>query len=466
MSSFDVAVIGAGPGGYIAAIRAAQLGFKTAIVEKEPQLGGTCLRVGCIPSKALLQSSENYYEVKHHFAEHGIIANNVELDLPTMLRRKDEIVDELTSGVGMLMKKNKVTVFKGHGSLAGTTTVKVKDGDNEETFEATNIILATGSEAVELPHVKFDGETVVSSTEALAFANVPEHLIVIGAGAVGLEMGSVWCRLGAKVTVVELFDRITPFADKRMSSILLKALKEQGLEFRLGHKMTGVEKKDGKAHVTLVNSKDESEEILVGDHVLVSVGRRPYSGGLGLENAGLSTDERGRVPVDGNLRTAVPTIYAIGDLIEGPMLAHKAEHDGVAAAEAIAGMRAHLDHNTVPNVVYTEPELAQVGLTEEKAKEEGYKVKAGRFPFRNNGRAKSRGAKVGEVKIVADAATDRVLGIHIVGPSASELIAEAVIAMEYKASSEDIARTSHAHPTLSEVMKEAALAVDRRALNG
>lgn len=461
---FDVAIIGAGPGGYVAAIRAAQLGKKVALIEKESKLGGTCLRVGCIPSKALLESSENYYQAGHHFQEHGINLSGYSLDLNTMLKRKDSIVDELTGGVKMLMQKNKVEVFQGWGTLTSRTRIRIDNNGESKEIEATNIILAMGSAPVELPHVPFDGEHIVSSTEALAFQRVPKHLVVIGAGAVGLEMGSVWCRLGAKVTVVELLDRITPFADAYMSRLLMRSLQSQGLEFKLGAKMTSADVQDGKVKVK-VEVKDGSEETLEADRMLVSVGRHPFTEGAGLEDVGIEMDGR-RIAVNKMFQTNVPNIFAIGDLIDGPMLAHKAEEEGMAVAEIIAGEQGHVNYIAIPNVVYTDPELAMVGLTEEEVKEQGIPYKTGRFNYRVNGRAKTLGMTDGAVKVIAHKETDRLLGVHIVGTRASELIHEAVVGIELGATAEELARTSHAHPTLSEIMKEAYMAVDKRALHG
>jgi len=460
MDSFDVVIIGAGPGGYVAAIRAAQLGLDTCIVERYPALGGTCLNVGCIPSKALLESSELFHAASTRFAEHGIdVGAGPGLDLAVMMARKQRIVKELTDGVAGLMKKNKVTVVQGTASLAARDRVQV----GERQIEARHIILATGSAPVALPFLPFDGERVVSSTQALAFDAVPGHLVVIGAGAVGLELGSVWRRLGAQVTVVEMMPQIVPPADGQMAKALQRSLKAQGIEIRLGTRVTAGEVAGDEVRLTLQDSKDVSQE-LAADRVLVSVGRRPFTEGLNLEAVGVET-ERGRVKVDDGLRTSVERIYAIGDLVRGPMLAHKAEDEGVAAAERIAGLPGHVNYDAVPSVVYTSPELAWVGLTEEQCKEQGLKPRVGRFLFRANGRAKALGEEEGMVKILAHPDTDRVLGVHILGPRASDLIPEAVLGLEFAASSEDIARTMHAHPTLAEVVKEAALAVDGRAIH-
>lgn len=464
--AFDVAVIGGGPGGYVAAIRAAQLKQKVALIEKEPVLGGTCVRVGCIPSKALLESSEMFYQSKHHFADHGISAGELDIDISQMMSRKTSIVKELTDGLNMLMNKNKITVFNGFGSFVSANEIAVALNDGTQTtIQAKSTIIATGSVPIELPHAKFDGKHIISSTEALALESVPGEMLVIGAGAVGLELGSVWCRLGAKVTVVELLPEITPFADKQMSRELRRALEKQGLNILLKHKMTKASVENEKATI-VVEDENGTEHTLSADCMLVAVGRKAFSDRLGVEQAGVAVGERGKIAVDSHFRTNISNIYAIGDVIDGPMLAHKAEDEGVAVADIIAGHVGHVNYDLIPNIVYTEPELAMVGWTEEQAKEKGHTVKTGKYRFIANGRAKTLGSVDGLVKIIADKETDRVLGVHIVGPRASDMIAEAVIAMEFSASAEDIARTCHAHPTLSEVMKEAAMAVDRRAIHG
>ncbi len=464
METFDLVVIGSGPGGYVCAIRAAQLGLKTALVEKRSTLGGTCLNIGCIPSKALLESSELYSATNHQFADHGIDVDNVGLNLPQMMARKGRIVQELTDGVAMLMKKNKISVFTGRGVITAPSRVTVMSNNKDQELEAKNICLAMGSEAVELPFMPFDGSLIVSSTEALSFSEVPSRLLVIGAGAVGLEMGSVWMRLGSKVTVVEMLPTITPFADKQMSSALQRALASQGMEFRLSSKVVAAKPAKKSVKVTVENKDGETEEIRC-DKVLVAVGRRPVTEGTGLEDVGVALDDHGRVAIDDHFRTNADGIFAIGDLVRGPMLAHKAEDEGLAAAEIIAGLPGHVNYDTIPNVVYTEPELAMVGRTEAELKEAGTPFNAGRFMFRANGRAKSLGLLDGMVKILAHKETDEILGVHMVGPRTSELIAEAVVAMEFNASAEDLARTCHAHPTLSEVVREAALAVDKRAVH-
>lgn len=465
MDNFDVAVIGAGPGGYVAAIRAAQLSLKTVLIEKDSTLGGTCLNVGCIPSKALLEASEMFHLASHRLKDFGVLVEGeVRADVAAMVQRKDRIVKELTTGIGLLMKKNKVTVYQGHASLVAADRLRLSSVDGESEIVAKHIILATGSTPVELPFMKFDGRYIVNSTHALSFSSAPRHLIVIGAGAVGLEMASVWRRLGAQVTVIEMLPQIVPFADAQVAKTLQLALKKQGIDIRLSTQVTNAQIKEPDVALTLKNEQGETEEIS-GDRVLVAVGRRPFNEGLGLENVGVRLDEKGRVLVDKQLRTNVPNIFAIGDLVAGPMLAHKAEEEGVAAAEIIAGQPGQANHDLVPSVVYTQPELAQVGINEQEAKDRQIDVRVGKFLFRANGRAKAMGEEEGMVKIIADAKTDRLLGVHMIGPRVSELISEAVVAMEFKGSAEDLARTIHAHPTLSEVVKEAALAVDNRAIH-
>jgi len=465
MESFDLAVIGAGPGGYVASIRAAQLGLRVALIEKEATLGGTCLNVGCIPSKALLESSELYYQAKHAFPSHGITTGPVEFDLAKMMARKDQVVEELTKGVGLLMKKNKIKVLRGWGRLAGEgRVVVVKEGGNEE-IEAKNILLAMGGVPIELPFLPFDGNRIVTSTEALSFDHVPGHLILVGAGAVGLELGSVWCRLGAQVTVIEMLPTIIPFADRQVSKALEKSLTKQGLAFRLKSKVTGARIDGDTISVSVQNEKDETESITC-DKLLVAIGRRPLTEGVGLEEAGVRIDPDGRIEVDDRLQSSVPGVYAIGDLVQGPRLAHKAEEEGVAVAEHLAGKPGHVNYQTIPSVVYTSPEVAQVGMTEEEAKARSLPIKSGRYYIKANARAKCMGEEDGLVKVISHADTDRLLGIHILGPHASEMIAEAVTAFEFGGSAEDVGRTVHAHPTLSETIKEAALAVERRQIHG
>lgn len=461
---FDVVYIGAGPGGYTGAIRAAQLGLKTGIIEKDATFGGTCLNVGCIPSKALLDSSEHFAAAQHDFASHGIQVAGIKLDLPTMMARKDKIVKDLTGGIAFLFKKNKITAFQGKGKLISSTQVEVLSADGKKTvIESGNFVLATGSVPNELPSVPFNGKTIISSTEALSLPAVPKHLIVIGGGVIGLELGSVWARLGAKVTVLEYFDRLCPGMDTGMTKKLETVLAKQGLTFMFEVKVMGAKAGKDGVEVAYESVKDKSVKSITGDVILVATGRRPYSDGLGLEALGIEKDKRGVVQVNENFQTAVPNIYGIGDLIRGPMLAHKAEEEGVAVAEIIATGHGHVNYDTVPGVIYTWPELASVGATEEQLKEQGVEYKSGSFPFSANGRAKALGCTDGMVKVLADANTDRILGVHILGPRASDMIAEAVVAMEFAGSAEDVGRSFHAHPTLSEVMREAALAVDKRA---
>jgi dihydrolipoamide dehydrogenase len=467
-AAFDLVIIGAGPGGYVAAIRAAQLGSRVAIVEKEPVLGGTCLRVGCIPSKVLLEASEQYAHARDGLGQFGVtVQGEVGFELPTMLGRKDQIVDELTGGIGLLMKKNKVSVFRGEGKLLGGGAVEVRplpEGE-PQTLTAEAILIATGSAPIEVPGLPFDGERIVTSTEALSFSEVPKSLLVVGAGAVGLELGSVWSRLGAEVTVVEMLPRIAPFADKQMSTTLQRLLKRQGLAIRTGAKVASASVGAPGVVATIEDGKGKTSDVEC-ERMLVAVGRRPYTNGLGLEAAGVSKDDRGRVRVDARYATSAPGVYAIGDVVEGPMLAHKAEEEGVAVAEILAGKAGHVGYEAIPNIIYTAPELAQVGISEEQAKEQGLEYRKGVYFFKANGRAKSLGETDGLVKILADKKTDRLLGVHIVGPRASDLIAEAAVAFEFGASAEDLARSVHAHPTLSEVIKEAALAVDGRPIHG
>ena len=460
MADFDLVVIGGGPGGYVAAIRGAQLGLKVACVEKEAALGGTCLRVGCIPSKAMLESSELFAEAKGTFATHGVKLSNVELDLPAMLKRKDTIVSSFTKGVDGLLKKNKITRLQGHGRLAGGGKVEVEGKDGKQTLQAKQILIATGSKPSSLPGVELDGDRVGTSTEALSYNEVPKHLVVIGAGFIGLELGSVWLRLGAKVTVLEYLDRILPGMDNEIAAEAQKIFAKQGLEFRLGKKVTGARATKNGALVEC-----EGDQPIECDRVLMAVGRAPNTDGLGLDVVGIKTDKRGRIPVNEHFVTSSPGIFAIGDVIAGPMLAHKAEEEGVACVEHIVTGHGHIDYNTIPGVCYTNPEIGSVGQTEEQLKEQKIAYRKGSFPFRANGRAITLGHAEGRVKILADQKTDRILGVHILGPRAGELIAEAVAAMAFGASSEDLARVCHAHPTLPEAIKEAALAVDGRAIH-
>src|SRR4051794_21586484 len=464
MDKFDVVIIGSGPGGYVAAIRAGQLGLKTAIVEKDKELGGTCLNIGCIPSKALLTSSDHFAFAKKEAPKHGIVIDNVSVDLNKMLQRKDKVVKTLTGGVRALMKTNKVTTFEGWGTItaAGKVSVKSSSGETQE-IETKNIVIATGSVPVELPFAKFDGETVVSSTEALCFTEAPAKLLVIGAGAIGLELGSVWSRLGSAVTMLEFLPRIALGFDLEMANLLQRALTAQGMTFHLETKVSALKFEKGK--VTATATKGGEEMNFDADKVLVSVGRRPFAEGVGAEKVGVEFDERKRIKVDQHFRTNVEGIYAIGDVIPGPMLAHKAEDEGIACVENIAGKAGHVNYDVIPGIIYTNPELAGVGLTEEQAKEEGREVRIGKFPFRANGRALANEDAEGLVKFVADAKTDRILGAHILQHAASELIAEAASVMEFGGSAEALGRTCHSHPTLSEAVKEAALAVGKRALH-
>ena len=459
--SYDVIVIGSGPGGYVCAIRCAQLGMKVACIEKRETLGGTCLNIGCIPSKALLSSSEKFEEAEKHFKKIGIKASGVELDLVGMMKFKDSVVEANTKGIEFLFKKNKVDWLKGAGTISGKGKVDV-DGTS---YETKNIIIATGSDVVSLPGIEIDEKKIVSSTGALELEEVPKEMVVIGGGVIGLELGSVWARLGAKVTVVEFMDEILPGMDNEVRKEAHKIFKRQGITFKLSTKVTSAKAGKKGVDLTLESATGGNEEKMSADIVLVAVGRKAYTEGLGLDSVGIETDNRGRIKTDGHFKTNVDGVYAIGDVIAGPMLAHKAEDEGVVLAEMLDGQSGHIDYNLIPGVVYTWPEVASVGKTEEQLKEEGIEYKAGKFPFMANGRARAMNAMDGFVKILADKRTDRVLGCHIIGPEAGTLIAEVAIAMEFGASSEDIARTCHAHPTLEEVIKEAALAVDGRPIH-
>lgn len=466
MSQFDVTIIGSGPGGYVSAIRCAQLGFKTAIIEKYSTLGGTCLNVGCIPSKALLASSHHYEELQH-FADHGIeVSGDVKVNLEKMIARKQAVVDQTSGGVKFLMDKNNITVFNGVGSFESATSVKVtKEDGSSEIIESKNIIIATGSKPSSLPFIKLDKDRIITSTEALKLKEVPKHLVIIGGGVIGIELGQVYLRLGAQVSVVEFMDRIIPGMDAALSKELTKVLKKQGMKFYTSHKVQSVERAGDVVTVKAENAKGEIIT-LEGDYSLVSVGRRPYTDGLNAEKAGVKVTERGQIEVNDHLQTSVANIYAIGDVVRGAMLAHKAEEEGVLVAEILAGQKPHIDYNLIPGVVYTWPEVAAVGKTEEQLKAEGVAYKAGSFPFKALGRARAGGDTDGFVKILADAKTDEVLGVHMIGARCADLIAEAVTAMEFRASAEDISRMSHAHPTFAEAIKEAALAAtDNRALH-
>ncbi|MGL4964208.1 MAG: dihydrolipoyl dehydrogenase [Inquilinus sp.] len=460
-ATYDVIVIGSGPGGYVAAIRAAQLGLKTACVEKMPTLGGTCLNIGCIPSKALLHASEKFEEAGHALAAFGIKVAGVELDLPGMMGHKDKVVKANTDGIDFLFKKNKIDRLLGHARFTAKDRIEVEG----KTYAAKNFIIATGSDSTPLKGVETDETRIVTSTGALSLPEVPKHLVVIGGGVIGLELGSVWSRLGAKVTVVEFLDRILPTNDGEVSKQMQRILAKQGMTFKLSSKVTGATKSDTGVTLTVEPAKGGDAETIEADYVLLSIGRRPYVEGLGLDAAGVELDERGRIKTDKHFRTNVEGIYAIGDVIAGAMLAHKAEDEGVAVAEILAGQAGHVNYDAIPSVVYTWPEVASVGRSEEELKQAGVAYKAGKFPFLANGRARAMNATDGFVKILADATTDRVLGVHIIGAEAGTIIAECVLAMEFGASAEDIARTCHAHPTLNEVVKEAALAVDGRPIH-
>lgn len=468
MEKFDVTVIGAGPGGYVAAIRCAQLGMKTALIEKYPALGGTCLNVGCIPSKALLDSSEHYYNAVHHFAEHGIDFKTApKPNIKQMIERKRGVVKMTVDGINFLMKKNKITVYTGVGTFENKTTIQIKKEDGSvEKIESTKTIIATGSKPTVFPGMELDKKRIISSTEALELNEIPKHLIIIGGGVIGLELGSVYARLGSKITVIEFMDRIIAGMDGALSKELQRVLKKNlEFEFLFKHKVTGTKATAKEVTVTALNAKDETIEIK-GDYCLVAVGRKPYTENLGLENVGVKLDNRGRIETDDHLKTNVDNIYAIGDVVKGAMLAHKAEEEGVFVAEQLAGQKPHIDYNLIPGVVYTWPEVAAVGLTEEQLKEQGRKYKVGTFPFKASGRARASMDTDGFVKVLADETTDEILGVHMIGPRTADMIAEAVVAMEYKASAEDISRMSHAHPTFTESMKEACLdATGKRAIH-
>ena len=457
MNNFDVAIIGSGPGGYVAAIRSAQLGMKTALVEKYDTLGGTCLNVGCIPSKSLLDSSHHYEDAIKHFSEHGIeFDGEVKVNFKQMIDRKTEVVNQTTKGINYLMEKNNISVYHGIGSFIDSNHIKISS-DKEQTIEAKNIIIATGSKPGNLPFIKVDKERIITSTEALKLKEIPKHIVVIGGGVIGLELGQVYRRLGAEISVIEYADRITPVMDASLSRELMKVMKKQGVKFYLSHEVKKVERKNKEVIITALNKTGESINF-TGDYCLVSVGRKPNTDLLNIEAAGVKVDKLGRVEVNQHLQTANSNIYAIGDVVRGAMLAHKAEEEGVMVAEFISGQKPHIDYNLIPNVIYTWPEVASVGKTEEQLKSEGKSYKSGQFPMRALGRARASMDTDGFVKILADSATDEVLGVHMIGARAADLIAEAVTAMEFRASAEDIARMSHSHPTYAEAIKEAALA--------
>ena len=465
MNQFDVAVIGSGPGGYVAAIRCAQLGMKTALIEKEATLGGTCLNVGCIPSKSLLDSSHHYETAKKDFAEHGIdVKGDIEINFPQMIARKREVVSTTVKGIDYLMNKNKITVLKGLGAFEDATHIKIT-GKDAQVIEAKNTIIATGSTPGSLPFIDLDKERIITSTEALELSEIPKHLVVVGGGVIGLELGQVYRRLGAEVSVIEYADRISPVLDAALSKELMKLMKKQGVKFHLSHQVIGVDRKGNKVTVT-ANDKKGVAQTFEADYCLVSVGRRAYTKGLNAEAVGIVVNVRGQVEVNDQLQTAAGNIYAIGDVVRGAMLAHKAEEEGVLVAEFIAGQKPHIDYNLIPNVIYTWPEVASVGKTEEELKAAGIAVKKGQFPMRALGRSRASMDTDGFIKILADAETDEILGVHMIGARAADLITEAVTAMEFRASAEDLARMSHAHPTYSEAIKEAALAAtEDRALH-
>ena len=464
-NNFDVIVIGGGPGGYVCAIRAAQLGLKTACVESRGTLGGTCLNVGCIPSKSLLNMSESYHKAHKEFQSQGIEFSDLKLNLDKMMSSKNKSVQTLTKGIEFLFKKNKVTYLKGKGVLFSENDVVVYEGEKKTSYKSKNIVLATGSAPSSLPGIEIDEQNIVSSTGALEFKEVPKNFAVIGGGVIGLEMGSVWSRLGSNVTVIEYLDHITPGMDKEVSSEFLKILTKQGIKFKLSSKVTAVTNKGNQVEVSFENNQTSQKEVLLVDKVLVAVGRKPYTEGLNLNKLGIKKDPQGRIEVNEKLQSSIKNIYAIGDIIKGPMLAHKAEEEGIAVAEIIAGQAGHVNYNTIPGVIYTSPEVAVIGKTEEELKKENINYKVGKFPFLANSRAKVNNEPDGFVKILAESKTDRVLGVHMIGPHTGDLIAEMGLAMEFGASAEDIARTCHAHPTYTEAVKEAALAIDKRAIH-
>ena len=464
--NFDLVVIGGGPGGYVCAIRAAQLGLKTACVESRGTLGGTCLNVGCIPSKSLLNLSENYNKAKKDFNNQGIEISDIKLNINKMMSNKNKSIQVLTKGVEFLFKKNKVTYFKGKGVLFSNNDIVVYEESNKRTnIKAKNIVIATGSEVSSLPGIEINEKNIVSSTGALSFDKVPNKLVVIGGGYIGLEMGSVWSRLGSEVTVIEYLDHITPGMDREVSDEFQKILTKQGIKFKMGSKVNSVNSKGTSVTVNYKDIKNSKDSIIEVDKVLVSVGRKPYTEGLNLSKIGVKRDNKGRIEVNNKLQTSVENIYAIGDVIKGPMLAHKAEEEGIAVAEILAGQAGHVNYDVIPGVVYTSPEVATVGKTEEQLKNENQSYKVGKFPFLANSRAKVNNETDGFVKILADSKTDKVLGVHIIGPHCGDMIAEMALAMEFGASAEDIARTCHAHPTHTEAIKEAALAVDKRPIH-
>jgi len=464
-NNFDVIVIGGGPGGYVCAIRAAQLGLKTACVESRGALGGTCLNVGCIPSKSLLNLSENFYKAKKNFNQQGIEISDIKINIDKMMSNKEKSIQVLTKGVEFLFKKNKVTYLKGKGVLFSKNDVVVYNNNKKDNYKAKNIVIATGSETVSLPGIKIDEKNIISSTGALSLNQVPKKLVIIGGGYIGLEMGSVWSRLGSEVTVVEYLDHITPGMDKEISTEFQKILNKQGIKFKLNSKVVSVKNLKNSVEIEFTENKTQKKETIESDKVLVSVGRKPYTEGLNLTKVGIKKDDKGRIEVNAKLQTSINNVYAIGDVIKGPMLAHKAEEEGIAVAEILAGQAGHVNYNIIPGVIYTSPEVATVGKTEEQLKSDNKPYKVGKFPFLANSRAKVNNETEGFVKILADSNTDKILGVHIIGPHCGDMIAEMALAMEFGASAEDVARTCHAHPTHTEAIKEAALAVDKRPIH-
>ena len=466
MEKYDITIIGSGPGGYVCAIRAAQLGFKVAIIERYSTLGGTCLNVGCIPSKAWLEASEHYHKLKHQFEDFGIDVKEANVDIAKMNQRVQDVVGEIINGVAYLMKKNKVTVYEGHGTIKDKNTIEIKGEGKTQTIETDKMVIATGSKPASLPNIEIDKKRIISSTEALALKEIPKHLMVVGGGVIGVEIGSVFARLGSKVSIVEYFDGLIYTMDKSLGHQLYRSLRKQDIEFYLEHKVTKAVAAEDKVTLSAQNRKDEKEMQLEGDYCLMAIGRKPYTDNLGLENLGVETNDNGQIKVDDNLETNVKGVYAIGDVVRGAMLAHKASEEGVFVAERIAGQKPHINYSLIPNIVYTQPEVAGVGLTEEELKEAGRAIKTGTFPFKANARAKISMDTDGFIKVIADKETDEILGVHMIGPRIADSYTEAVVAMEFRAAAEDIARMSHGHPTFSETFKEACLAAtEDRALH-
>ena len=466
MEKYDITIIGSGPGGYVCAIRAAQLGFKVAIIERYSTLGGTCLNVGCIPSKAWLEASEHYHKLKHQFEDFGIDVKEANVDIAKMNQRVQDVVGEIINGVAYLMKKNKVTVYEGHGTIKNKNTIEIKGEDETQTIETDKMVIATGSKPASLPNIEIDKKRIISSTEALVLKEIPKHLMVVGGGVIGVEIGSVFARLGSKVSIVEYFDGLIYTMDKSVGHQLYRSLRKQDIEFYLEHKVTKAVAADDKVTLKAQNRKDDKEMQLEGDFCLMAIGRKPYTNNLGLENLEVETNEKGQIKVDDNLETNVKGVYAIGDVVRGAMLAHKASEEGVFVAERIAGQKPHINYPLIPNIVYTQPEVAGVGLTEEEIKDAGRAIKTGSFPFKANARAKISMDTDGFIKVIADKETDEILGVHMIGPRRADSYTEAVVAMEFRAAAEDIARMSHGHPTFSETFKEACLAAtEDRALH-